>query len=51
MKTKNLIIEEVKKEVNKVKRQHCDGCEECVNVCPTAGVRINRDIYLTNSHG
>ena len=32
-------------------KTHCDGCEECVNVCPTAGVRINRDIYLTNSHG
>ncbi|TVM01510.1 MAG: hypothetical protein CV080_04420, partial [Candidatus Kuenenia stuttgartiensis] len=28
---------------------HCDGCEECVNVCPTAGVRIDRDIYLTNT--
>lgn len=32
-------------------KTHCDGCEECVKVCPTAGVRINRDIYLTSNHG
>lgn len=32
-------------------KTHCDGCEECVNVCPTAGVRLNRDVYLMNVHG
>ena len=32
-------------------KTHCDGCEECVNVCPTAGVRLNRDVYLMKVHG
>jgi predicted molibdopterin-dependent oxidoreductase YjgC len=32
-------------------KTHCDGCEECVNVCPTAGVRLERERYLLDVHG